>query len=329
VYASCSSRRYVESHTISAEPAGADELTGDGLWFQLRLCGGATWRASGSSSPSITFGPLLNGPVCVEVRGVDGAGNVQRPPYATTSTTIDTEAPVVVFTPPLPLWTDNANLTVCVTVLDASPATVDWAPSVDSGALTAVLSSLSSGGTNGTHCAAVTVLQEGLLVLALAATDAAGNASPSLESVVGLDTTAPVSELTYNPCTATFRGLRVCGQSAVMAPRLACAPESSLTPSSPCTPQWTGFAEALHTVEQIVFEPTAGEWASGTDAELEAAVQAVRVTVGRMHRGRLCFVLFVWVSLAVMLTLFVCIRWCAGSITGGCHAWHSVPPSGG
>ena len=85
-------------------------------------CTGCLWVPVSNASQSAQLSALSDGIHVFEVMAVDAAGNEQPPPYATVNVTIDTVAPSLAIQP-VPRYTNNGTVTVCLTAIDSSPTT--------------------------------------------------------------------------------------------------------------------------------------------------------------------------------------------------------------
>ena len=214
---------YTNESTVVLAAEGVDDFSS--VWLQFRSSDGP-W---GSQQ---TYDNLAEGLHVFDVRGVDGAGNVQPAPYDTVSTTVDVHAPRLAITAadgsPLPLYTRNTTHRVCVLVTDSAP--VEAALSVDGVVvpLDAVL------------CASVTTASSGMHVVVAGAVDAAGNAADPVSVSFVSDFDAPghaVSRRDDFGC-AVQDGVTCCQGVAASVFNVSCSEADGVDAVAPCHVQW-------------------------------------------------------------------------------------------
>ena len=261
---------YVNASSVTVSPSGSDALSS--VTTLVRVDGGP-WLATS------TFAGLPEGRHVFDVQAIDAAGNVQPPPYASTTSVVDTVPPtLVVLTAtgaPVPLYTNAAAPRVCVHVTDASPTTVSVV--VDGGA-----TAVSSDG-----CASLPLGMAGNHTVAVSAIDVAGNPSAVTAFWIVSDFSSPDHVFTRDRpsgCT-TDSGVTACPTAASAVFSVLCSEGVSLTATAPCAVQWVlqQFTSAA-SCAQAAQVPDGSLWqsngAAAASVDVSDRVQAFVATTG-------------------------------------------------
>ena len=286
--------RYTNSSAIAVHPVCRDATSA--CVSYVRLDAGA-WVLAASAEGNEWTG-LVDGARLFEVRGVDGAGNVQPAPYDSVTTTVDTVAPIVVveaitgtaLTAPAArlLFTNNATTELCVSVNDASPCTA-VVTVTDGGGVSnggpVVVTAPRNASTFCDFTGIATVAAEGNHTVTAVATDAAGNAAVPATTWFIFDQTPPqlVSARTsMTDCvSAVVAGVDVvsCRSSSASLFSASCVPAAgdSSRAVSPCAVQWALVA-SLSTAGCVVDTASSGGVGALTWTELPSGVSTLNLT---------------------------------------------------
>jgi hypothetical protein len=174
----------------------ADDLSS--VSVQVRRNGGE-WQSTAAAALVSVVG-LGEGVHDFDVRGVDGAGNVEPPPYISARVVVDTSVPVAWF-PVAPDTYSAVASSVSFCSLDATPVVAFVA--INGVSLAAPLSLNSSDTMPG--CANISVAVDGPHVVSVSAVDAAGNTAPRQSLSYVLDRSPPTSMFVDPPSGLTTR----------------------------------------------------------------------------------------------------------------------------
>ena len=211
----------------------------DGDWTAAATSDGNA--SVSSTTASVVYSGLTEGPHTFLARAIDAAGNAQPAPFDALHTIVDLTAPVVTLCAPQVIYTNNATQVVCVTVDDTSPVVVTVVVS-DGDAVSVLTSQLYSS------CLVVTVVHEGNHSVTCSALDAAGSPSaPQLGSPwFVFDVTAPSHvfvPVSMDRCGSASGTISCRSTLAVFT--AVCV--LSYVTEAPCHTQWAveSFASAL------------------------------------------------------------------------------------
>ena len=183
------------------------------------------------------FDSLAEGNHVFDVVAVDGAGTARWLAPLSTQTVVDTIAPTVNITTPLPRYTNVVNHTVCVTVEDATATLATTTLTLDG---VSVLVDLGSG------CANMSLSTEGNHTVLGVARDLAGTAATPTAAWVVLDVSPPMHTAVMGSGTGCFtRSLSkgpvtVCNSSSAAVIGVVCvqSPSVAVPVIAPCRRYW-------------------------------------------------------------------------------------------
>ena len=164
-----------------------------------------------------------------EVRAIDGAGNVQQPPYTAVAVVVDTVPPQVDVVRQPRYYISTTNATVCVALTDATATVADLTSMVD-GESTAL---------NG-RCVAISGLTDGSHTVTIAVTDRAGNGASTDTSFV-VDTVPPTHGVALRPvptcvtATTSTGNMTVCSSADAAVFDVPCVNAASAVAVAPCS----------------------------------------------------------------------------------------------
>jgi len=246
----------VPTGTVRSDFAEIGVQGTDVVAYEYRV-NGAKWSAETPVTTHITLTGLVDGPVVLEVIGVDATGNWQPEAEATTGQwTVDTTAPTAVLDAP----TGAVNSTsATVTVSGADVATYVWRLAGDAW----------SASTDVATPIELTGLPQGSVTLEVTATDAAGNVQPT-PTVASwtVDTIKPVASVTGAPTgtVATTSATLVVGGPDVAMYSYKANNGYWVAPTPVGTPiELTGLPEGTNTV-LVIGKDAAGNWQSSAFA---------------------------------------------------------------